>query len=1748
MTAYKQNAATGEVPVVDGQFVHPVSGASVKLHPGDRIFKHSSVVAWLIVHLASVEHADGLATYVGVKGKPMKASSYTLKSLAAGNFVLKMEIPAPAFNKIATHEPWMPVNNTADYYKAQEKVVEHLYKIDNFSHVYAKQEELARDVATLKLAEIWASGVQAGNKATTIKALRQGIEVLLALMDIKERIPTDDIAVLSTEYQILVKKASIENIGAYFPISVKKYLKVVSKDIQEREFAIVLSIYNLDWDNLSLPQIQEFATQQGMQYAEGLKTEALGKDWLAAYLKAPWLLEGDLQAHLHAAELRAERYVKHCAIKAAVEKKYLNKEASPAPLTVEPTNNSIFTDNMKSLGLPINKPSALSPAQLSTAIKKRGGNYVGKMDATIKRKWLVWWAAGFPTATYSIEMQAVEKSTNTSVHVAAKKNPGSPESAQGKQALQAFSDKIASLPDGEYLLALLTTEFSWVHKTKLSPTQISSLVDVLGLAPLKNYYSYSDFPVLQRFWSLHWKVLPKKPSAGVVAAKEQSDPVPAGLDPAAWYLVKGLAANDKELTGLVTDFLATFEPLLNPGDYIVHSGSFEGNDRLKFLPLSTEFLSYWARSTMAFGEIFDYSTWGNAVHTAVSHGITHGLFQSEKPQKWAHGVTEYAIPAGVQVFDVGTGKLYFRHPNNKIILSSIPGSTVVSFKVLPPDSSFAKKLIQGASNGKKVFEGHFKPTYEMMHKDLSHVSLESWELLAEVEQAADYKSALPTNMGGYVQADSLIAVKYLEGKYQALSDNVANFPPGVLKFIHFSLLHSDTSRLDLVLWKLDKGVFPAVVKPVEPELASVGPVLSKTSETLPGMHSKIVWADAQGNKWMSKAFGSDPNAKARVEAEHYSNVIARLHGFKAPETHLMTLEGVYSYVQFLKPAKSDLSGVKWSQLTETQLIQAMSEHPLDWLVSNHDSNEHNLMIDTEGNVFGIDKGQAFRFFGSDQYAPGYLPPTNPIAVWYDQFYSALADGKVKKPLADKVVGAVLARAAQMQSRNDVRHRELLKLAVANRKSWPAGFSNAEKFVAGLMKRKASLLVDTENLYKELYSEAGWKWHFDVSSFLAAQLDEHVHVAPSEVFIEEVKKSGTSGKALFFDSAALEDSHILVYVEKSPKGKLVLRGEAKLRADADAVVSLWLKNQLIVDSSSLASLNFSGESEDDEDDPYEEDSYDLPGNSNIYGTLVMYAKTVSSHAHGNGDYNNSTINSAAQMVAGLKKGKLAVVAAMNAASKSGTPKTALPFGGKIEGVHQHKQWFAMANYYLEKFDFVAAALAVNKKVKELHPDQVPFTKWVYEELGEEETSPDLVVEEAPAEPQEPAEASSEAAVVSGTGLVLKVFKRNSTGTYGEFDPKTGILSHKHGELQDPYKGFEYDVEAENGSILIEYRPWSEKYVPKSQQGLLRFSVQNWSGSKDQLEIVLDILQSMGVEMAPANEISMRIFYWKHLYNILRERSDRGSSKWSKTLNSIQKAYKSKPDMAPQEELEMLEKAWAESIGGKKVEKAPWLPKFGHGILSLAKEGFSSGKPYWHRPDYTLADLHKMHGGHLPMHGVQNFADRLVKMLQSGGLYSTEERVRLLGSWISGTSSSADQGKGSANFLFTRQNHSYHSSSTIRLHPSVLLRTSNYAFNEDHFGALQYRKSESPFSPEEFSQFYGSSNELMIKNNIEVLGGWGFVILESEQLRQKALKVFADAGIKELYGIPIGELFVTNGTGLAGVQEKLWNSALAAEKGK
>lgn len=124
-----------------------------------------------------------------------------------------------------------------------------------------------------------------------------------------------------------------------------------------------------------------------------------------------------------------------------------------------------------------------------------------------------------------------------------------------------------------------------------------------------------------------------------------------------------------------------------------------------------------------------------------------------------------------------------------------------------------------------------------------------------------------------------------------------------------------------------------------------------------GGHSAYKIVDEEGVEFLWKPEDRPLMREVEVGASQLSS---RLMGDLVPPCRKLSINGIEGTCQPFVQGVDD--NVKVDQLTPPQQQQMVAHMLTDWLVSNHDNHLKQFLFDGKGNLIGIDKGQAFKFF------------------------------------------------------------------------------------------------------------------------------------------------------------------------------------------------------------------------------------------------------------------------------------------------------------------------------------------------------------------------------------------------------------------------------------------------------------------------------------------------------------------------------------------------------------------------------------------------------------------------------------------------------------------------------------------------------------------------------------------------------------------------------------------------------------------
>lgn len=852
-----------------------------------------------------------------------------------------------------------------------------------------------------------------------------------------------------------------------------------------------------------------------------------------------------------------------------------------------------------------------------------------------------------------------------------------------------------------------------------------------------------------------------------------------------------------------------------------------------------------------------------------------------------------------------------------------------------------------------------------------------------------------------------------------------------------------------------------------------------------GHHEAMVLKDQFDKKWVYKP--RDDKNIFLADVEQAAHELAQAWGFKTSKSFITEFDGRKGHVQEMFDAEKDLSSVSMSELTPAQVTDLAKEHLLDWALDNDDSWGANVLMLKNGSLVGIDKGRAFANIGhwnglsADSSAHVHMP------LVYTDLYKAIQSKTISQDVANDAYFAVLKQAKKMQALSDARMTEKLEMAFANRTNWFAGGpQNKEEAIKAALERKNSLVKDMETLWGNVFKKAGYEKPEPPENIVTNSEDQDVHLGFTPAALDAAKVSQSYGTAAFFAGPEIEDSHVLLFHTKTKSGRGMLNAEFKIREETKAFkkVEKWLKDKAVKVGNAYG---FTPQSMKPE----------LPNEQDYYTKIIAGVKTISAHAL-DGQYNEGSLN-------GMSWVKNTLQNFVNEYdTKMGNPNT------QADLVKQYKDpqaFHEMAQKYL---GYISAAEAHKANGTKSAPGE--FTQYVW--TPPKEDKPDNPV-----------------------GTEIKVELRSATSAKAaihgapEMD-EDGGLTHKHGFTGDGNPGSMYLVTLPTGET-IEFRG-NTTGTPAASKGLVRWRTAADGNEAASLERIRVQMEAMGLDMKEASEDDLELYYWRHLGNIMDNRADAKSSPTVSFKNTpkYKKFQSEKPvevaNMSAAEELEAWKNAFANITSREQIDEfvgsGGHLPKFGH--YQMKQPELYSGPPYWERFDVTDEEWQSkaLPSGSFYQNEHAQYA------VMTGGMMATETRLRTLGMWKDNMSSAEDQGKGSSQFVFIRQNLGPESAGSdaslqhIFYSPKILKRTHNYSFANDNFGDYALKSSQSYFDFEEMTKHKGGGNEVMVKHSVSMLDDIEIVTFTDPALRNKIIKSLKDMGLDEIRGVPVEMRFV------------------------
>lgn len=431
------------------------------------------------------------------------------------------------------------------------------------------------------------------------------------------------------------------------------------------------------------------------------------------------------------------------------------------------------------------------------------------------------------------------------------------------------------------------------------------------------------------------------------------------------------------------------------------------------------------------------------------------------------------------------------------------------------------------------------------------------------------------------------------------------------------------------------------------------------SADIDGAHTKYFFTDKQGDRWLFKPVSET----FRACGDEVAYRIGRLIDDQSVDVRFVSLNvpgrgnmkgSIQKWKTGLKD-EFDFRNTNVTNLTKDELEQLQREHVIDWLISNHDSHGKQFIRHTDGQVFGIDKGQLYKFMGKDKLSIDYWPnkrwgEKEPI---YNTIFRAFQNNELTVDL-----NASLHYIRQVEQITDDAFLDILKPYAEGR--FGKNSANLKAFYQQALHRKNHIREDFEDFFSKVLTKRNGKktkFKFEEVKKGAVKLTKE-----AEEVVDDAVEAGWQGKALPLDGDDIEDLNGLVYVEK-------IKGTSKRQ------VNLRMKVRPESEKKLLSLLDDSAESLTDmKGQPLNQDTF--------YHDILAGVKTLNHHIKdGDFAYNEETlkiVRKAQRELRDLKKSPDVEVSRM--------AKNYLTTVNKIlKGVKENKKFQGRFLQYLRKTD-------------------------------------------------------------------------------------------------------------------------------------------------------------------------------------------------------------------------------------------------------------------------------------------------------------------------------------------------------------------------------------------------------------------------------------------------------------------------------
>jgi len=930
--------------------------------------------------------------------------------------------------------------------------------------------------------------------------------------------------------------------------------------------------------------------------------------------------------------------------------------------------------------------------------------------------------------------------------------------------------------------------------------------------------------------------------------------------------------------------------------------------------------------------------------------------------------------------------------------------------------------------------------------------------------------------------------------------------------------------------------------------------------------------DQHGKKWV---FKSMPDAY-RVEAELMATKVAKLYGFSMPEaTAVVNGEGPAGvqhsvgnktgFVSVYAPNKGTLEGVDVASLTGPQLTTLVQDHVLDWLLDNDDSRAANYMIGEDGQIIAIDKSRTMKHFGKWKGLAGDASANTNASLVSTKIFDAIRHHEISQDQAQALYRAAVAKAQKIQDSPWAPLEGLIQEGMAHRTYWYPGdpIHDVPTLLAAVKARKDQLADDIDSVWAKVFEQAGYE---KPPVPKPPAKGRYIHVDPQ--FDVNLEQTRILGQSVMVGGSDWEEGHIHFWTEQIAKQRVV-------RAQGNIFGPNHKK--LYQDLYDAAGKPGEGQNQPKKS-PQQIKADDVRASvvdwrDKLEAQFVQFSKDHSNFVK---QTDTGVQVSAKQIKDAADNGRLEWTALLEQWKADPEVNEAYLqlFNAQVEAwidsMEKELTDAISENRVTERPPLYYPFLPVTDDPEKSQPSWAKLWNTVVDKYGKEyQLSPDdprystppseaevpsLIIAPEPEQKSEPKNPWQELfPELAEQGITIKV--RQTQGTSGSLNPETLELTSEDGKgLTQGWKGYEYVLTLPSGEEIMiagpsntisssEYdngppfgpTPYGQPTLA-SRAGMVRFQANPGQSAQSMWQQIAPVLAQLGISADQPSDDELKVLYYRMLAGSFQHRKS-PPVKYQQLLEN----YKAKveevggkvghddlpPDalqglMSTKDEVAFWEQQF-EVVAGSKLfaafQKAEgWRPRFD----TDPRTGLPVGHPHWYRVDEDPVKVMES-GIWLQQNGMPATAFAYT------GMQSTDERTRILGSWLTDGpwSPDSDQSYGSGTVVYTKPGDASPSSgsNSAILSPLAAMRIGAYGFITDTYGKPFERKENTPFS----------AVQMLKQCAAEIVPKWALwwgdvysVKCHSSAERNELIQKFKDAGVTEIRGIPVEDFFVLSGS--------------------